>query len=319
MDWEQFKMATIVNTHWLKDGLGGQKSGNITTQNEDVIIEFSEVVDNLKDAIKYSTFVSGQFHRNDRTMRLQGNISGAVHPDDNATSWVFNLVYSDDPMTTETTSTEDEYYIPEVEYGKWSYSRVVDKDKETGLAILNTARDPYDPLPVEMISSPTLSITVKENSTNLSRILDIGSINSAQVKIAGLTIPKYCGMLDDYTTEPYREEEDVLSFMNTYTFKLKFAKNNAGNRIGFKLENVSAGYNYLPSGGGEPLEFKVKSLPNPDEPESSTNVAVWEPVATPKLLDENGEGTDTAYYQEWVVHDLVNFATYGLPTSYPVS
>ena len=75
-------------------------------------------------------------------------------------------------------------------------------------------------------------------------------------------------MLVDYTTEPYRETEDVISFMNTYTFDLNFKKNNAGTRIGFKLETIAAGFNYL-NGSGEQREIKVKSLPDPDAAEGA--------------------------------------------------
>lgn len=310
-------MATIENTYWLKDSLNTTKSGVITTQSESVIIEFDAIVDNGKDAIADSGFIAGQSHRNDNSLRLQGNISAEIVPEDNGSAWIFNLTYSDDPMTVQTASTEDEYYIPEVDLGKWSYQIVVDKDKETGGAIVNTANDPYDPLPVETIYSPSVSIKVKENSPNLSRIFDIGSINNNQVKIAGITIPKYCGMLVDYTTEPYRETEDVISFMNTYTFDLNFKKNNAGTRIGFKLETVSAGFNYI--NNAKQYEIKVKTLPDPEAAEGTGNEATWEPVATPQMLDVDGAVTTTPYYQEWVVHDLVNFSLYGLPSSYPVN
>jgi len=307
-------MATIENTYWLKDSLNTTKSGVITTQSESVIIEFDSIVDNGKDAIVYSGFIAGQSHRNDTSLRLQGNISASIVPEDNGSAWVLDLTYSDDPMTIQTTATEDEYYIPEVDLGKWSYQIVVAQDKETGGAIVNTVDDPYDPLPVETIYSPSVSIKVKENSPNLSRIFDIGSINNRQVKIAGITVPKYCGMLVDYTTEPYRETEDVISFMNTYTFDLNFKKNNAGTRIGFKLETISAGFNeFSATAPNNKVEIKVA------DPEAPTDRTKDQPVATPQMLDENGAVTNTPYYQEWVVHDLVNFSLYGLPTNYPVN
>lgn len=307
-------MANINNTYWLKEGLSGEQSGTITTQQEQVVLEFDEIIDNVKDAIAESGFESGQLHRNDSTLRLQGNIQAEPHDDDNGASWVYSLTYSDNPMTPQTNSVEDDtYYIPEVAFGKWTYTLTVDKDKETGGAILNTAGDPYDPLPVEAISSPMFSITVKENSPNLGRILDIGSINSQDVQIAGIAIPKYCGMLEDYQPEPFREIEDVVSFMNTYTFKLKYFKNKDGDRIGFKLENASTGFNQIVE--GEKVEIKVKSIVPDSDPVEFTE----EPTATPLMLNEDGAVTDTPFYQEWVVHDLVNFASYGLPTSYPVS
>lgn len=312
-------MATIVNTFWLKDGLSGSESGGIIEQTESVIVEFDQVIDNVLEAIEESGFVLGQPHRFETTLSLEGSIDAEVVGDDNATAWQFTLQYSNRPASGSSSTDEDEFYVPEVKFSKWSYQVVVDRDKETGEALLDPAGFPIDPLPVENISAPILIVKVKENSPNLGRIQDIGSINSSQVKIGGVTIPKYCGMLDDYQPEVYRESEDIVSFENTFTFKLKYFKNKANERIGFKLENLNAGFNYLVSAEGEPLEFKVKSLPDPEEPESATNVATWEPVATPQLLNADGTKATVASYTEFVVNDVVNFAQYGLPSSYPVS
>ncbi len=311
-------MATIENTYWLKDGLSGDKTSGAVNQTERVIIEFDEVVDNVEDAIESSGFKEGEPHRNKPfTLFLNDDISAEVVGDDTGISWEFSLNYSSKTSGGSNSTDEDEYYIPEVSFSKWAYQVVVDRDKVSGDALLDPAGFPIDPLPVESISSATLSITVKENSPNLGRISDIGSINSNQVKIAGVTIPKYCGMLDDYQPTPFRETEDVISFLNKYTFKLKFFKNKAGKQIGFKLENLNAGFNYLV--GTTPFEFKVKSLPDPEAAESGTNVAVWEPVATPQLLNADGTEATTPSYTEFVVNDVVNFSQYGLPSSYPVS
>lgn len=302
-------MATITNTFWLIDGLGGDKSAGIVTQTETATIEFDEVVDNVEDAIADSGFREGQPHRNKPSLSLNDNITADVNPESNGTVWDFSLTYTNDPFGGSNTTEEDEFYIPKVAFGKWSYQIVVDRDKVSGDALENSAGDPIDPLPVESISAPILVITVKENGPNLGRIADIGSINSSQVKIAGVTIPKYCGQLDDYQPEPFDEGDDVISFKNTYTFKLKFFKNVDGDRIGFKLETLNAGFNFL----------------DPDNSNAKTEITVADkddeqvPVATPQLLASDGAKSTTPTYKEWVVNDVVNFSQYGLPSSYPVS
>ena len=302
-------MATITNTYWLLPGLSGKKQSGVVTQEESVIITFDSVIDNVDDAIRESGLKPGSFHRNINTLILQDGIS--AEPVSNGSEWRFDLSYSTRSFGSNEAAEDDEFYVPKVSFGKWTYTRVVDKDKVSGDAIVNTAGDPYDPLPIETISSPTISVTVKENSPNLNRIFDIGAINSQQFRLCGLTIPKYCAMLDDFQPEPYQEGEDVLSFLNTYTFKLKFFKNTSGSQIGFKLETLSAGYNQIVS--TKKVEIRVK---DPDSPDDSTKD---QPIATPQMLDVDGAVTTTPYYQEWVVHDVVNFSVFGLPTNYPVA
>lgn len=301
-------MATIVNTFWLKNGLSGSESGGVIEQTESVIVEFDQVIDNVLEAIEESGFVLGQTHRFEPTLSIEGSIEAEVVGDDNGTAWQFTLQYSNRPSSGSSSTDDDSFYIPEVKFGKWSYQIVVDRDKVSGDALGNPAGDPIDPLPVDNVSAPILIITVKENSPNLGRIQDIGSINSSQVKIGGVTIPKYCGMLDDYQPEVYRESEDIVSFENTFTFKLKFFKNVDGERIGFALETLNAGFNFLdPANSNAKTEITVKDKDDNDVP-----------VATPQLLDASGNVSTTPTYREWIVNDVVNFAQYGLPSSYPV-
>lgn len=309
-------MANIVNTYWLKKGLGGDQSEGVITQNESVIILFDQVVDNSIDAIRDSLFVEGQAHRlKPFEFFLNDGIQADVVEDDTGLSWQFELTYTTRPIGGSSTTDDDEFYIPEVDFGRWTYQIVVDRDKVTGDPLVNPAGDPVDPLPVDTVSAITISITVKENSPNLGRIQDIGSINSSTVKIAGVSIPKYCGMFDDYRTQPFRENEFVISFKNTLTFKLKYFKNKAGDRIGFKLETLNSGFNYIDE-EGERAEIKIQTAKDPDDLSKGYD---WVPVATPQLLTEDGFLTETASYTEYVVNDVINFSQFGLPTSYPVS
>lgn len=298
-------MAQVTNTQWLKDGLGGgQDSEGIITHAESVIITFDSLVSTTKEAIDHGGFRAGQRHRLDDNLILQPNIDADVHEDDNAKVWIFNLTYSTNGFNE--SSLEDDTYTPEVDFGKWTYNRVVTVDKETGDIIKLPTGELYDPQFVEQVSSVIMSITVKEYSANIDRISLIGSINDTEIRIAGVLCPKYCAMLDDYKPKPFVDEKGYLTFRNTFDIKLKFFKNVSGEEIGFKLETVASSFNQLV--GGELEEITVKDKDGEEVP-----------VATPQLVDQNGAKTTTPYNQEWVVHDLTSFRAFGLPTSYPVS
>jgi len=312
-------MAQVTNTYYLKD-VSGSRSGDDITQTESAIIVFDSVVETYQDAVTFSGFKKGQQHRSGKLLFLNGDIDATVNTDSNATTWLFGLTYS--TLSRGSASNSDPNtgtYRPEVDLGKWSYTRVVDRDKVTGLLIANTAGDPPDPLPIETISSPTISVTIQEFSPNMGRLDDIGSINSADLSIAGKDIPKYCGMFDDYTTKPFWDEEGYLTFRNTFVFKLKFFKNKAGQQIGFTLESASQGFNFLDTGNANQLtEIQVA------DPNFPTNRKKDVPVANPMPLDINGQsplqaGYTEPAYQEFVVNDVIDFSTFGLPTAYPVN
>jgi hypothetical protein len=312
-------MAQVTNTYYLKD-VDGTRSGNDITQTESAIVQFDSVVTTVLDAIKFSGFKKGQQHRSGKFLYLNDDISASVHQESNASTWLFELTYSTSNVgSSDNSDPNTGTYRPEVELGKWSYTRVVDRDKVTGLIIANTAGDPPDPLPIETISAPTISVTIQEFSPNMGRLDDIGSINSAELSIAGKPIPKYCGMFDDYSTKPFWDEEGYLTFRNTFVFKLKFFKNKAGQQIGFTLESASQGFNFLDTGNANQLtEIQVA------DPNFPTDRKKDVPVANPMPLDINGQspiqaGYTEPAYQEFVVNDVVDFTTFGLPTAYPVN
>lgn len=303
-------MAQVINTQWIKEGLGGSADDNgVITQNESVIITFDEVVGTLTDARSFSGFIAGQRHRNDNKLILQPNFDGNVHPDDNARVWIFDLEYSTAGFNE--VSYETETYTPKVEISKWTYNRTVVNDKESGDPILLPTGEPYDAAFLEQVSAPIISITVKEYSHNIQRIEEIGSINDNEIRIAGITCPKYCAMLDDYQVRPHEDDKGYLTFQNTFKIKMKFAKNNEGQQIGFKVETLAASFNEVKD--GELVAIKVA------DPEDPTNREADILAATPQMVDANGAKTSKPYYQEWVTDDLTDFSRFGLPTSFPRS
>lgn len=307
---------TITKIHFLKEGLSGSRDdeGNLT-QEQTLRVEFSGVVNGVPLALSLiasAGFRSGSLHPVDFMLYLTGDIDAEVLQDDTGKTWDFRLSYtSKGANATQNSNTGD--YRPEVKTGKWAYTVVVDRDKETGDPIANTVGDPYDPLPIDTISAPTLSVTVQEFSANMNRLTQLGSINSGAITIVGVDAPKYCCMFDDYQSTAFWDEEGFLTFKNTFTFKYKFFKNKAKEEIGFKLEAVNQGFNKKDATApNEKAEIKVA------DPEFPTDRTKDVPVAVPQMLTEAGVVTNEPFYQEWVVHDLLDFTQFALPTAYPV-
>ena len=302
-------MATVVSKYWVKADLGGSYEPAGAEQSQSVIVTFNEVVTNILDAVRFSGFKQGQRHPNKNTLFISGPMNADVHDDDNGTVWVFDLTYTTRPLD-DNQAQDDADYRPEIKVSKWTYQVVVDRDKETGDALLNTAGDPYDPLPVDNVSAPIFTITVKEYSDHITRVAQVGSINSAAFTLCGVQVPAYCAMFDDYDPQPYYDDEGNLTFRNTLTIKLKFFRNKAGKQIGFKRESLQAGFNQKVAGVKE--EIRVA------DPEAPTDRTKDQPVATPQMLDVDGALTTTPYYVENVTYDLIDFGQFSLPTAYPV-
>lgn len=301
-------MATITKINFLKEGLGGgQGVDGFITQDQILRVEFSGVITTVREAI--STIASAGFrigsqHPIDPIMFLVGDIGAEALDDSIGDVWDFELSYSTvGPNPHQNSNTGS--YRPEVVPGSWTYTRVVDRDKETGEAFLNPAGDPIDPLPIEVISAPTLTITIQEYGDHISRLNLVGSINSGGLSIAGLLAPKYCVMFDKYTTKPFWDEEGFLTFRNTFFLKFKYYKNEAGNEIGFKLESVEQGFNQIV--GGEKEAIKI--------PDEDGNLVL---TSIPLMLNAAGAVTDTPFYKERVSLDLIDFSQFALPTSFPV-
>jgi hypothetical protein len=307
-------MAEILNTFWLKDIDGGQNEDGAIEHNEVAIIEFDAVVETTPDAIADSLFRGGQVHRSNDFLTLNKGFGAKVHENTNGTTWEFSLTYT--TLAFNTSSNDPENYRPKVGYSKWTYSRALYNDKETGDPILLPNGLPYDPPLMESVSSMIIHITVRENAANANRITQCGSVNEKDITLVGAKIPKFCAMFDDYKTEPHRDEEGFLTFFNTYSIKTKFVKNNKGKQIGFKVETLAASFSQLVGGVLEAITEPLITTPaSAGVEEVSELVQVSEPV----MIDENGAVTTTPFYQERVPFDLISFSQFGLPTSYPVN
>jgi hypothetical protein len=302
-------MAEILEQYFTKEDLGGGRGEDgIITHLEKSIIVFDEVVPDTQQALLDSGFEAGQRHRDNDFLYLNGSVDANPHPNGNGTIWLFNLEYTTKAFNSPNT-TDPESQRPEIKFNSWTYNTIVESDKETNQAILNTAGDPYDPQPEETITCPVVKITLRENSPKIERFEDVGSINQSQISIAGITFPKYCAMFARYETEPSVDEAGFTTHLNTYTIYGNYKTNKSGDKIGFKLELLSQGFNEIKE--GEKAEIKVAGgfdeNNNPIDPQ---------PVAQPQMLDESGAVTTEPFYQEFVVHNLIDFSRLGLPSSY---
>ena len=149
-------MATITKINYLKEGIEGtQDEEGIITQDQTLRVEFSAAVGGVTEAIALiadAGFRTGSPHPTIPRLFLVGSIDGAVNQDSTGDVWDFGLSYSTigyNPRENSNTGS----YRPEVIPGSWTYTRVVDRDKETGDPFLNPAGDPIDPLPIEVISA----------------------------------------------------------------------------------------------------------------------------------------------------------------------
>jgi hypothetical protein len=309
-------MATVVEEKWLKDGATGSMSvDGVITWNESVIVTFSEVIDNTPDAISTAGYLQGQEHRNNANLTLVGDINLTPLDESNATQWRFDLVYD---TSGQGFSVEPGNPRAIVDTGTWTSSQIVEFDTRNGNPIVNTAGDPFDPMPEEVIANPIIRVTLRQNSANMDRINDIGSVNESEIKIAGVTFPQYTAMLSDYSSQPNRDDEGFVTFNNTYTIKGKFKTGKDGSQIGWLLEILSQGFNEIRDGVRQGI--RIREQTNIDDEGEDGPEYEYVPVAQPQLLDENGKATvneSEAVYQQFLPYKAISFSSFRLPTNYP--
>tara|TARA_R110000765_G_scaffold78375_1_gene154007 strand:- start:6121 stop:6834 length:714 start_codon:yes stop_codon:yes gene_type:complete len=235
-------------------------------------------------------------------MKLEG-INATPH---SGTEWFFEITWTDNQTRSSSSATPAQFKAL-IDYGSWSFQRVVEVDKTNPLTIIqNSAGEKFDPPPLETITYPTISVTVRESTPNINFVEDVGSINSLLIDIVGITVPPYCGMLADYKIAPVTDPvTGVVRYNNTFTFQLNFNKDqeNSAVTIGFKTQIANVGLNEIVGGVGDP-----QSIPDGNQ----------EPVNTPQFLDPGtGAVSRLPNYLTYVVNDVIAFSTFGLPTTYP--
>ena len=307
-------MANIIEQYWLKDGLDTEMDDSgLITHRESCIIKYDEIVTTGPEAISSSGFEIGQEHRSNINLFLNEGIQANPIGEDTGAVWRYDLVYTTNGFNISIDG-EDNNRV-EVNTGSWTYSAVVEVDKETGDPIETPAGDPYDPMPEDIIAAPILIITKRENSARIDNLENVGSINRSGIRIAGLNLPKYCAMLADYQSNPVIDDRGNLTFRNTYTIKGLYKKNKSGQVIGFKQEVLARGFNEINSEGVK-TEIIVKTPKDSDDLSQGYDDV---PTAEPLKLSSTGSVTDTPYYQEFVIHDLYDFSNFNLPSSYPIN
>jgi hypothetical protein len=289
----------ILEKKCLLDGANGSSTTESTELSETWYIKYDEVASDASIAISHSGFFCGLEHPNNVWLSLQSIDAESI----SGQEWIISLNY-----TTEQTNINNggdaEDFKTDVQFSKWTYQRVVTKDKETGDDVVNKAGEPFDSPVVEEISCPVVSVTRRKTAPNMEIIQNIGSINSVAFTLVGIEIPKYCAQLSDYRVDRNQDQDGNAFYTQTFEFKLNFNKSkDTGNTIGFKAEVANVGFNY--NDGTKLQEIKIQNSP----------------VTTPQFLDATGGYSTTSpptpNYIQFVINDLFNFKTYNLPTRYP--
>ena len=295
---------SIISLDYPIEGMSAEKSANSQSQTEIAIAIFDTAPANGIDAIAQSGFKSGMRHRTMTWLSIEDG-SLTAQPMDSGKEWEISAKYSAAGSVNNSSDNIEEFRNKVVPFN-WSYSKVVTNDMETGEPIETYAGDPIDPPYMQVVPNIGWRVTLRETNANVQRNFLVGSINNAQFTMLGISVPKYCAQFSNYTPDPRYDSDSNLYFLNTYEIKLNFAlSQDRTTRIGFKPENISAGFNQL----------KVAS----DKTGGTNRIygADKQPVTKMVKLGENGQVTDTAVYQQWVINNLTSFASFGLPTSYP--
>jgi hypothetical protein len=289
----------ILEKKCLLDGANGSSTTESTELSETWYIKYDEVASDASIAISHSGFFCGLEHPNNVWLSLQSIEADSI----SGQEWIISLSY-----TTEQTNVNNggdaEDFKTDVQFSKWTYQRVVTKDKETGEDVVNKAGEPFDSPVVEEISCPVVSVTRRKTAPNMEIIQNIGSINSTAFTLVGIDIPKYCAQLSDYRVDRNQDQDGNAFYTQTFEFKLNFNKSKDTNEtIGFKAEVANVGFNY--TDGTKLKEIKIQNSP----------------VTTPQFLDASGGYSTTSpptpNYIQFVINDLFNFKTYNLPNRYP--
>ena len=296
-------MAIVVKNVCVLDGQNAGKTSDALAWTERRYLTFNTPVVDPVQALEDSGYIAGQINALYPNLKL----AGASCTPFSGSEWFFDLEWSSNRTINDDNPLN---FKPIIKYSSWSFQRVVEVDKKDGSIIENTAGDKFDPPPLETITYPTISVTVRESSANIDRVEDVGSINSAAFNLVGITIPTNCAMLANYQPEPVTDPETGdLRFNNTFTFQLNFNKDQEDDSvvIGFKTQIANAGFNELKN--GETVRQRMKDL-NQEE------------YSTPQFLkggigSDKGEYSGVANYLTYTVNDEVNMSSYGLPTSYP--
>tara|TARA_R100000808_G_scaffold6699_2_gene19706 strand:+ start:4927 stop:5838 length:912 start_codon:yes stop_codon:yes gene_type:complete len=296
----------ILNIYYPVDLLGPSNQGNqVQSQEETAVVEFDTRPISGIDAIAQANFFVGMPHRFMPWLGVEDGSLEAEPYDDFGLVWAISATYTTFGLINNE-SDETDSYRPLIDPYSWSYQKVVTHDKESGDPIENPAGDPpLNPF-IRNVPNKGWKITLREGSPKTDLTYKIGDINNSSFTMLGVQVPKYCAQLADFSPNPQYDNEGNYYSLNTYDIRWNFALAKDGKtRIGFKEEVLAAGYNELKT--ADKKSDGTRRLYGSDN----------EPISSPAKLGSNGKVTTTPYYQQWVVDDLSDFSSLGLPTNYP--
>ncbi|MAR20432.1 MAG: hypothetical protein CML44_13765, partial [Rhodobacteraceae bacterium] len=117
----------ILEKKCLLDGASGSSTTESTELQETWYVKYDEVATDASVAISHSGFFCSEQHPNNVWLSLQNIDAESI----SGQEWIISLNYSTDQTNNNNTDVEDDFKT-DVQFSKWTYQRVVAKDKENG-------------------------------------------------------------------------------------------------------------------------------------------------------------------------------------------
>lgn len=279
-------MAKSTNTAFLmageqieEDNLGSVISA---TRNYRVITSFASTGATALGATGMP--VAGEAHPTYANLRVVGR--SPVMQEDGIT-WIVTIKYE---PANGTLTVGQPSKTTRLEYGTHAIQEDVLINIGNGLPLLDANQKPFEGTIQEAVEYPYIKLVKQQKSVRRSDVLSIsGTINDADVTVAGVVVPKWCGRIKIVATEttdalyPWEISYEVMVRNHQLSNYLDFENNlKAGpTNIGWCVGVLNRGYYYYVS-GGEMNRATENVL------DHAGNVIERRPTATPVLLQSDG-------------------------------
>jgi hypothetical protein len=241
----------------------------------------------------------GAAHPSDSDLTVSGY---RLAEDSNGVRWVVDVIYSRASASTPPESNRAPRGSAELSRGWTSQDIQIDlvADAVSGVAVLNSAGDPFESVPQVSRAVPVWRREVKEDTAVATRLAISGKVNSVAFTVDGVTVGIHCGRLIVSQEKLY---DDPDGYASKFTYELALMKNDVDIDgtvvdIGWDKAFVEQGFFYY----SDELA-RLRAM------EQDAETLQPRPTASPVLLDEAGLRSDTVVIKRVAAIPEVDFST----------